>query len=89
MMQDSLQKKDKPSGYNKIYRNQWTTHVNALPMSAIEVMDSLCKKKYGWHFIPPRNMNYAEDDWYKNQTLVLSFESKIDLLVSKLTVTLN
>lgn len=91
MTPDSLIKNSNvsPSGYNKIYEHQWVTHVNALPMSAIEVMDKVCLNKYGWHFTPHKDMDYSRDDWYKDQSLILTFESKIDLLVSKLTITLN
>ena len=91
MIQDSLIKKNNSgaSGYNKIYKHQWVTHVNALPMSAIDVMDKVCLKKYGWHFTPHEAMDYSREDWYKDQSLILTFESNIDLLVSKLTITLN
>jgi len=81
-------KKPVEGGYNKIYQYQWHTHVNALPMTAKTLMESVCDKRFGWHFIPHKTMNWQSEDWYKDQTLVLSFESKIDLITSKLNITL-
>ena len=75
-------------GYNKIYKYQWHTHVYAIPLTAIELMQNICEKKFGWHFIPHRNMQYEKEDWFKDQTLVISFESQTDLITSKLNITL-
>jgi len=75
-------------GYNKIYKYQWITNVYGLPMSAKELMLDICEKKFGWHFLPHKDMNYHSDNWYEKQTLVISFESKMDLITSKLNVTL-
>tara|TARA_Y100000389_G_C17069342_1_gene321209 strand:+ start:232 stop:507 length:276 start_codon:yes stop_codon:yes gene_type:complete len=75
-------------GYNKIFRHQWNcAPKHGLSMGAIVELKNLCFKKFGWHFVPHRNMNYAEDDWYKNQTLILTFESKWDMVHAKLRVT--
>ncbi len=76
------------SGYNKIFKYEWVTHTNALPMTVSELLSKMCSRKWGWHFVPHRNMNYAQDDWYKNQTLILTFESKWDLIHAKFRVSL-
>ena len=75
-------------GYNKIFEHQWRTHVYALPLSAINVIKKIALDKWGWHFIPHKNMQWEKEDWFKDQTLVLSFESKTDLITSKLNITL-
>lgn len=76
-------------GYNKIFKYQWKTHVNALPMTAIGEIHDVSKGKWGWHFIPHKNMNYGKEDWYKDQTLVLTFEKPLDLILSKLIATIK
>ena len=76
------------NGYNKIYKHQWRTHVYGLPMSAKTLMEDICEKKFGWHFVPHKDMDYHSDSWYEKQTLVISFESKTDLIASKLNITL-
>jgi len=84
-------------GHNKIYKHQWRTHVYGLPMSAKTLMEDICEKKFGWHFVPHKDMDYRSDSWYEKhhsdswyekQTLVISFESKTDLITSKLNITL-
>ena len=87
-MADNSNKSADAGGYSKIYKHQWHTHVNALPMSAKTLMEKVCEKKFGWHFIPHKTMKWERPDWYKDQTLVLSFESKTDLITSKLNITL-
>lgn len=76
-------------GYNCIYKHQWKTITNALPMTAINKIHSIVDKRWGWHFIPHKNMDYSKEDWYENQTLILTFENKMDLILAKLLVTLN
>ncbi len=87
-MVDSSKKPHDEGGYNKIYKHQWHTHVYALPLTAKDLMENICEKKWGWHFIPHKNMQWEKEDWFKDQTLVLSFESKTDLITSKLNITL-
>lgn len=85
MSSDSLSIPD-DCGYNKIFKYQWFTATNALPMSTIPVIQSFVTGRWGWHFIPKPNMNYNLENWYENQNLVLSFENKEDLITIKLTV---
>jgi predicted molibdopterin-dependent oxidoreductase YjgC len=75
-------------GYNKIFKHQWKTNTNAIPLSSVNHIRDLIKGKFGWHFIPHKNMDYSREDWYKDQTLVITFENKLDLILSKLTTTL-
>lgn len=76
-------------GYNHIYKHQWKTTTNALPMTAVTEIQNIVRKRWGWHFTPHRNMDYSKDDWYKNQTLHITFESKMDLVLAKLLVSVN
>jgi len=76
-------------GYNNIYKYQWTTTTNAIPMSAVTKIQNIVSKRWGWHFIPHENMDYSRDDWFENQTLIVSFESKLDLVLTKLMISLN
>ena len=76
-------------GYNKIFKHEWITHTNALPLSAVHTITDCIKGKWGWHFVPHKNMNYEQDDWYKDQTLVITFENKLDLIISKLKATIT
>ena len=77
-------------GYNFIFKHQWKTHTNSLPITAVtEILKIVDGRQFGWHFIPHDNMNYHNDDWYKDQTLVLSFSSRIDLIITKLIVTIT
>jgi hypothetical protein len=52
-------------------------------------MDSICVGKWGWYFIPHKNMRWEREDWYKDQTLILTFEDKHDLARCKLSVDLT
>lgn len=76
----------KDCGYNKMYRYNWQTPVYGLSMSLIPVIHDICKKRWGWHFRPHKDMNYHRDDWYEKQNMVLSFESKLDLILVKLMI---
>lgn len=76
---------DDSSGYNKIYRHQWHTCSYALPMHMKNSIDILTEgRRWGWHFIPNANMDYRNEEWYKDQRLVISFEHDFDLIQSKL-----
>jgi len=87
-MADNSKRELNGDGYNKIYRHQWVTNVYGLPMSAKHLMEDICEHKFGWHFLPHKDMNYHSDKWYEKQTLVISFESEMDLITSKLNITL-
>jgi predicted molibdopterin-dependent oxidoreductase YjgC len=75
-------------GYNKIFKYQWTTNTHAIPLSSVNHIRDLIKGRFGWHFVPHKNMDYSTENWYENQTLVITFENKLDLILSKLTTTL-
>jgi len=74
------------SGYNKIFKYQWTTPVYGLPMDIHNALDKICKGRWGWHFIPHENINYSRENWYEDQTLVITFENKWDLIHARLRV---
>ena len=76
-------------GYNKIFEHQWRTHVYALPLSAINVIKKIALDKWGWHFIPHKNMQWEKDDWFKDQTLVISFADKDDLINCRFSIDLK
>lgn len=73
-------------GYNKIYQYQWKTTQHGLPMNSTHEISKHAEGKWGWHFLPHKTMDYSREDWYKDQTLVLSFENKMDLIICKLLV---
>jgi hypothetical protein len=74
-------------GYNLIYRHQWRTHTNALPMHIISLIHKITEdRKWGWTFSPHKNMDYNSPNWYENQTLILTFEDQSDLVQTKLEV---
>ena len=75
--------------YNIHLEHNWRTHVNSLPMNAKEYMDSICVGKWGWYFIPHKTMKWEREDWYKDQTLILTFEDEHDLAQCKLSVDLT
>ena len=58
-------------------------------MTAVEKIHSIVNKRWGWYFTPHKNMDYSRQDWYKDQTLIITFESKMDLVLAKLLVTIN
>jgi hypothetical protein len=68
------------TGYNKVYRHQWRTSMNALPMQWINQIDNMTTGRWGWHFIPHKNMDYRRNDWHEDQTLFLTFELQDDLV---------
>lgn len=75
------------SGYNKIYRHQWRTFTNALPMIVHDHLNILTEgRPWGWYFIPHENMDYRDPNWFENQTLILSFDDEYDLIQAKLEV---
>lgn len=85
-MQTSEFELPKDCGYNKVYRYNWKTPVYGLSMSLIPVIHDICKKRWGWHFSPKKDMDYNSDQWYEKQNMVLSFESKLDLILVKLMI---
>jgi len=82
-------KTSKEGEYNKVYPHSWKTNVNALPMNIKQFLDRTLEGAYGWHFVPHKNMQWEKEDWYKDQTLYLTFELQQDLIQSKLSVTFN
>lgn len=76
-------------GYNKIFKYQWATSTYALPMTVSDKIQSFVRGRWGWHFIPHENMDYNRENWYENQTLILSFENKWDLVQARLSVKLG
>ena len=76
-------------GYNILYRYNWVTPVYGLSMTLIPVIHILCKKRWGWHFRPQKDMNYNDEKWFEKQNMVLSFESQIDLIIVKLSIDIN
>jgi hypothetical protein len=76
-------------GYNKIFRHNWVTPVYGLSQVLIPVIHNICKANWGWHFKPHKDMNYHSDQWYEKQSMVLSFESQIDLIIVKLSIDIH
>lgn len=73
--------------YNKIYMYRWRTCTNSLPMHVMQMINRITEgRPWGWSFIAHENMDYNRSDWYKDQTLVLSFKYEYDLVQSKLEV---
>ncbi len=73
--------------YNKIYMYRWRTCTNSLPMHVSQMINKITEgRRWGWSFIAHPTMDYRREDWYKDQTLVLSFEHEFDLIQSKLEV---
>lgn len=87
-MVESFMTTNDVSGYNKLYKHQWVTSTNALPLTISEKLSKMCSKRWGWHFIPHENMDYSRENWFQDQTLILTFESKWDLIHAKLRVSL-
>ena len=73
-------------GYNKIYQYQWRTTQYAMPMTSTNNISNLVEGRWGWHFLPHKNMDYSRENWFEDQTLVISFEKKMDLILCKLLV---
>lgn len=73
-------------GYNKIYQYQWRTTQYAIPMTSTSKISNLVEGRWGWHFLPHKNMDYSRENWFEDQTLVISFEKKMDLILCKLLV---
>ena len=73
-------------GYNKIFKHQWKTSQHGLPLNCTHIIDSYAEGKWGWHFIPHKSMKWEKEDWYKDQTLVITFEKQMDLILCKLVV---
>lgn len=76
-------------GYNIVFKHNWRTPVYGLSMGLIPVIHKICKKRWGWHFKPHKDINYHSDQWYEKQNLVLSFESQIDLIIVKLSIDIH
>jgi|TARA_R110001592_G_scaffold94858_1_gene273977 hypothetical protein len=92
MAANSIQKdSDLPAGcgYNKIFKHQWHTPEYGLPQSAVTDIKTIVKDKWGWHFIPHKDMDYHSDRWFEKQHLVLSFNNQTDLILCKLIIHLS
>jgi len=74
-------------GYNQIFQYQWKTGKYGLSLLATEQIARFATKKFGWHFIPTREMNYYSEAWFENQECIVTFESKWDLIRARFSVT--
>lgn len=74
------------SGYNCIFKNNWRVIGKyALGSNWLWEISSITEgRKWGWYFIPHETMDYRKDNWYENQTLVLSFEETSDMVQAML-----
>lgn len=70
------------SGYNCIFKHNWRVLGKyALSSTWIwEISSIVGNRRWGWYFVPHKNMNYQRDNWYEDQTLVLSFEEESDMI---------
>jgi len=75
-------------GDNKIFKYQWKTTTNALPMTSVNEIHNIVSGPWGWHFVPNENMDYSRENWYENQTLYISFKNRMDLILCKLIVSI-
>jgi len=74
-------------GYNKIYQYSWNcAPKHGINLVATQQLAKLCKKRWGWHFVPHQDMDYNRDTWYERQDLVITFENKWDLVHAKLRI---
>ena len=87
-MEISSSKYDMPEGcgYNQIFEYQWKTGKYGLNLLATEQIARFATKKFGWHFIPTRDMDYYSEAWYENQECIVTFESKWDLIRARFSV---
>ena len=85
----SSNKYDMPEGcgYNQIFKHQWSTGKYGLSLLASVEIATFATKKFGWHFIPNKDMDYKNEDWYINQECIVTFESKWDLIRARFSVT--
>jgi len=84
----SSSKYDMPEGcgYNQIFQHQWKTGKYGLSLLATEEIAMFATKKFGWHFIPTRDMDYYSESWFENQECIVTFESKWDLIRARFSV---
>ena len=70
------------SGYNCIFKHNWRVHGKyALGSTWIWEISSIVEGRgWGWYFIPHKTMDYRKVNWYEDQTLVLSFQNKDDMV---------
>ena len=66
-----------------------TISSNTIDKECINVIKKIALDKWGWHFIPHKNMQWEKDDWFKDQTLVISFSDKDDLINCRFSIDLN
>lgn len=76
-------------GYNKRFAHSYGINAYGLPASCIAQIQSIVTGKWGWHFIPNSDMDYARDNWYERQQCYVSFENKHDLIQVILQVKFN
>jgi len=60
--------------YNTRLAHNWHTNELALPWECVDELDEVCEGKWGWFF---------------DETLVLTFENKYDLVQSRFTIELT
>lgn len=76
-------------GYNCIYKHKWNIQHHGLALSTVTDIQGLIKNRWGWHFEPHKDMDYQSDHWFEKQDCILSFESRYDLILCKLCITIN
>ena len=72
-------------GYNLIFKYKIKLNSYGVNSDMITWMENKCTGKYGWHFIPHgRQMPFPfgdDEEWYKDQTAVVSFANKKDAVM--------
>tara|TARA_A100001388_G_scaffold272992_1_gene254201 strand:+ start:877 stop:1137 length:261 start_codon:yes stop_codon:yes gene_type:complete len=73
-------------GYNYVYPLKWRTGGYGIGLHTITIINKFAKHRWGWYFEPNKNMNYNDNDWFKNQECIITFEDKWDLTQARLQI---
>lgn len=74
------------SGYNCIFKYNWRV-IGKCALGSTwlwEISSIVDGRRWGWYFIPHKTMDYRKENWYEDQTLVLSFEDESDMIQAML-----
>ena len=80
--------------YNYYGEFQFITPSCSIGLLEVELINQIATAKWGWHFIPKKGKDgkFTEyydsenDEWYKNQRCIISFDDKDDLTQAVLMI---
>lgn len=69
--------------YDYYGKYEYRTPSNSIGLDVVKQIDNIVTGNWGWHFNPTNQAKWSDpynDEWYKEQQCVITFDSKEDLV---------